>query len=78
MRHFINLKDISSKDLRGLVDAKKRKKLRNKLSTLEVDKGAHLKERCWFKCLKKQAQNKNQFLFGYQAIRRRNIDSSFK
>jgi len=44
MRHFINLKDISSKDLRRiLVDAKKRKKLRNKLSTLEVDKGAPLK-----------------------------------
>ena len=44
MRHFINLKDISSKDLRKiLVDAKKRKKLRKKLSTLEVDKGAPLK-----------------------------------
>ncbi len=44
MKHFINLKDISSKDLRRiLVDAKKRKKLRNKLSTLEVDKGAPLK-----------------------------------
>ena len=44
MKHFINLKDISSKDLRKiLVDAKKRKRLRNKLSTLEVDKGAPLK-----------------------------------
>jgi len=44
MKHFINLKDIPAKDLRKiLVDAKKRKKLRNKLSTLEVDKGAPLK-----------------------------------
>ena len=44
MKHFINLKDISSKDLRKiLVDAKKRKRLRNKLSTLEVDKDAPLK-----------------------------------
>ena len=44
MNHFINLKDISSKDLRKiLVDAKLRKKLRKKLSTLEVDKGVPLK-----------------------------------
>ena len=44
MNHFINLKDISAKDLRKIIiDAKKRKKLRKKLSTLEVDKGAPLK-----------------------------------
>ena len=44
MKHFINLKDISSKDLRKIiVDAKNRKKLRKKLSTLEVDKGSPLK-----------------------------------
>ncbi len=44
MKHFINLKDISAKDLRKIiVDAKKRKNLRKKLSTLEVDKGAPLK-----------------------------------
>ncbi len=44
MKHFINLKDIPSKDLRKIIiDAKKRKKLRKKLSTLEVDKGAPLK-----------------------------------
>ena len=44
MKHFINLKDISAKDLRKIIiDAKKRKKLRKKLSTLEVDKGAPLK-----------------------------------
>ena len=44
MKHFINLKDISSKDLRKIiVDAKNRKRLRKKLSTLEVDKGSPLK-----------------------------------
>ena len=44
MKHFINLKDISAKDLRKiLVDAKKRKKKRKKLSTLEVDKSSPLK-----------------------------------
>ena len=40
MKHFINLKDIPSKDLKKIIiDAKRRKKLRKKLSTLEVDKG---------------------------------------
>ena len=43
MKHFINLKDIPAKDLRKIItDAKKRKSLRKKLSTLEVDKGAPL------------------------------------
>ncbi len=44
MKHFINLKDIPAKDLRKIiVDAKKRKNLRKKLSTLEVDKRAPLR-----------------------------------
>ena len=44
MKHFINLKDIPSRDLQKIIiDAKKRKKLRKNLSTLEVDKGAPLK-----------------------------------
>ena len=44
MKHFINLKDISSKDLRKILsDAKKRKKKRNSLNTLETDKGSPLK-----------------------------------
>ena len=39
MKHFVNLKDIPAKDLRKIIiDAKKRKNLRKKLSTLEVDK----------------------------------------
>ena len=44
MNHFINLKDISIKDLRKILsDAKKRKKLRKRLSNLEVDRGSPLK-----------------------------------
>ena len=44
MKHFINLKDISSKDLRKiLIDAKKRKQSRKKLNNLDNDKGAPLK-----------------------------------
>mgnify|MGYP003322907677 FL=1 len=44
MKHFINLKDIPSKDLKKIIiDAKRRKNLRKKLSTLEIDKGAPLK-----------------------------------
>jgi ornithine carbamoyltransferase len=44
MKHFINLKDVPAKDLKKiLADAKKRKKLRKKLNTLEVDRGAPLK-----------------------------------
>ena len=44
MKHFINLKDIPAKDLRKIIiDAKKRKSLRKKLGTLELDKHAPLK-----------------------------------
>jgi ornithine carbamoyltransferase len=44
MRHFINLKDVPAKDLRQiLIDAKKRKQKRAKLSTLQVDKDIPLK-----------------------------------
>jgi ornithine carbamoyltransferase len=44
MNHFINLKDIPAKDLKKiLIDAKKRKKNRSKLSTLQADKDAPLK-----------------------------------
>ena len=44
MKHFINLKDIPARDLQKIIiDAKKRKKLRKNLSTLEVDKGSPLK-----------------------------------
>ena len=44
MKHFIHLKDIPTKDLKKiLIDAKKRKKRRANLNTLEIDKGAPLK-----------------------------------
>ena len=44
MKHFINLKDIPSKDLRKILDdAKKRKQKRLKLVTLQVDKDAPLR-----------------------------------
>jgi len=44
MKNFINLKDISAKDLKKiLVDAKKRKNFRKKLNNLEIDKGAPLR-----------------------------------
>jgi len=44
MNHFINLKDIPAKHLRKIIqDAKKRKKLREKLNILELDKGVPLK-----------------------------------
>ena len=44
MKHFINLKDIPANDLKKIIiDAKKRKKNRKKLSTLEIDKDAPLK-----------------------------------
>jgi ornithine carbamoyltransferase len=44
MKHFIHLKDIPAKDLRKiLIDAKKRKQKRSKLSTLQPDKDVPLK-----------------------------------
>ena len=44
MKHFINLKDISAIDLRKIIqDAKKRKKKRKNLSTLDHDKDCPLK-----------------------------------
>ena len=44
MKHFINLRDLSYKDLRKiLTDAKKRKQARNKLNNLDNDKGAPLR-----------------------------------
>ena len=44
MKHFIHLKDLSSKDLRKiLTDAKKRKNQRKKLDTLDIDKDRPLR-----------------------------------
>jgi ornithine carbamoyltransferase len=68
MKHFINLKDILAKDLRKiLTDAKKRKNLRKKLSTLEVDKGAPLKGKMLIQMFEK-ASSRTRISF-YLAIK---------
>tara|TARA_B100001996_G_scaffold307826_1_gene249298 strand:- start:511 stop:1440 length:930 start_codon:yes stop_codon:yes gene_type:complete len=44
MKHFINIRDISSKDLKKIIlDAKKRKSKRKNLNILDVDKDSPLK-----------------------------------
>jgi len=56
MKNFINLKDISAKDLRRILnDAKKRKNKRKKLSTLEVDKDKPLKGKLIIQMYEKQS-----------------------
>ena len=68
MKHFINLKDIPSSDLRKIiVDAKKRKKQRKKLSTLEVDKGSPLKGKILIQMFEK-ASSRTRISF-YLAIK---------
>ena len=68
MKHFINLKDIPAKDLKKIItDAKKRKKLRKKLSTLEVDKGAPLKGKMLIQMFEK-ASSRTRISF-YLAIK---------
>ncbi len=68
MKHFINLKDIPAKDLKKILrDAKKRKNLRKKLSTLEVDKGAPLKGKMLIQMFEK-ASSRTRISF-YLAIK---------
>ncbi len=68
MKHFINLKDIPSKDLKKIIsDAKKRKNLRKKLNTLEVDKGAPLKGKILIQMFEK-ASSRTRISF-YLAIK---------
>jgi len=44
MKHFIKIRDISSKDLKKIIlDAKKRKSRRKNLNTLDTDKDSPLK-----------------------------------
>ena len=44
MKHFINIRDISSKDLKKIIlDAKKRKSKRKNFNILDADKGSPLK-----------------------------------
>ena len=68
MKHFINLKDIPAKDLKKIiVDAKKRKNLRKKLSTLEVDRGSPLKGKMLIQMFEK-ASSRTRISF-YLAIK---------
>ena len=54
MKHFINLKDISTLDLRKIIlDAKKRKKKRKNLNTLDLDKDIPLKGKLLIKMFEK-------------------------
>ncbi len=56
MKHFINLKDIPSRDLRRILeDAKKRKKLRQNLYTLENDSKSPLKGRLLIQMFEKSS-----------------------
>ena len=56
MKHFINLKDISASDLRKIIlDAKKRKNKRKKLSTLYPDKDQPLKGKLFIQMYEKQS-----------------------
>jgi len=56
MRNFINLKDIPAKDLRKILDdAKKRKKRRTKLNTVDVDKDQPLKGKLIIQMYEKQS-----------------------
>ncbi len=56
MKHFINLKDIPASDLRKIIiDAKKRKIARKKLSTLDVDRDQPLKGKLLIQMYEKQS-----------------------
>ena len=56
MRNFINLKDIPSKDLRKILnDAKKRKKNRKNLNTIDADKDKPLKGKLIVQMYEKQS-----------------------
>ena len=56
MKHFINLKDIPATDLRKIIlNAKKRKNKRKKLSTLYVDKDQPLKGKLFIQMYEKQS-----------------------
>ncbi len=56
MRHFINLKDIPAIDLRKIIiEAKKRKMARKKLSTLDADRDQPLKGKLLIQMYEKQS-----------------------
>ena len=68
MKNFINLKDLSSSDLRKiLIDAKKRKNNRKNLSTLDIDKDYPLKGKLLIQMFEK-ASSRTRLSF-YLAIK---------
>ena len=68
MKHFINLKDIPALDLRKIIlDAKKRKKKRKNLNTLEVDRDKPLKGKLLIQMFEK-ASSRTRLSF-YLAIK---------
>ena len=68
MKHFINLKDISSRDLRKiLVDAKLRKQKRKNFNNLEIDKDNPLKGKLLIQMFEKPSSRTR--LSFYLAIR---------
>ena len=72
--NFINIKDISAKDLRKILnDAKKRKNKRKKLSTLEVDRDQPLKGKLIIQMYEKQSSRTR--LSFYIAIKQLGADS---
>ncbi len=68
MKNFINLKDVTSSDLRKILfDAKKRKNRRKKLSTLDIDKDHPLKGKLLIQMFEK-ASSRTRLSF-YLAIK---------
>ena len=56
MKHFINIRDIPSKDLKKIIlDAKKRKSRRKNLNTLDSDKDSSLKGRLLIQMFEKSS-----------------------
>jgi len=74
MKNFINLKDISAKDLRKILnDTKKRKNKRKKLNTLDVDKDKPLKGKLIIQIYEKQSSRTR--LSFYLAIKQLGAES---
>ncbi|MFL2892639.1 MAG: ornithine carbamoyltransferase [Candidatus Pelagibacter sp.] len=68
MKHFINIKDIPSKDLRKILDdAKKRKNRRKNLNTLDIDKDRPLRGKLLIQMFEK-ASSRTRLSF-YLAIK---------
>ena len=63
MKHFINLKDIPSKDLRKILDDAKKKKIRKAKYYWEWSQGSFKREAINSNVWKAKFKNKIKFLF---------------